>query len=289
MNDWIQGMRAAIDYMEDHLTERMEMKDIAAEAGFSPFHFMRMFTMLTGLTVGEYIRNRRLTLAGQTLSFSEEKVVDVALRYGYETHEAFSKAFRRFHGVSPSQAREQGTRLKSVGKLSIQITLKGDTTMNYQIIEKESFRVVGKKVTVHNRDEESFKIIPSFCQTCAEDGTLAQLEALGVDEMGVMGICANFRENGEVFDYYEAVTDTGKTIPEEMETLDVPRSTWAVFESVGPIPKAIQDVWKRIFSEWFPSSPYEHANAPEIEVYEKGDMTKPDYRSYVWIPVIKKQ
>ena len=103
--------------------------------------------------------------------------------------------------------------------------------------------------------------------------------------MGVMGICANFKK--ESFDYYMAVTHTGNEIPAGMETLAIPKSTWAVFEAVGPMPDAIQDIWKRIFSEWFPTSGYEHADGPELEVYEPGDMSKPNYKSYVWIPVIR--
>lgn len=281
--DWIQGMSNAIDYMETHLLEPIDYDGIARQAGASTFHFMRMFNILTGFTVGEYIRNRRLTLAGAELSLSKAKVVDTALKYGYETPESFTKAFRHFHGVTPSAAREPGAPLKSIGKLSIQVTLKGEKVMNYKFIEKDAFTVVGKKVAVTCVNGENFKIIPEFCQQCSADGTYEQLGKMCVDSMGVMGICASFDK--EHFDYYSAVTYKGGDIPKGMETLKIPKLTWAVFESVGPIPDAIQDTWKRIFSEWFPSSGYEHAEGPELEVYEPGDMSKPDYKCYVWIPV----
>lgn len=281
--DWLQGMTNAIDYIEAHLLEPVEYDDIAREAGASTFHFMRLFNILTGYTVGEYIRNRRLTLAGRELSLSSAKVLDVALKYGYETHESFTKAFRQYHGITPSAAKKPEAPLKSIGKLSIQVILKGDRVLNYKLIEKEAFTVIGKKKHVTCKNGENFTIVPEFCHQCSIDGTCAALEKLVVDEMGVMGICANFKD--EEFDYFEAVTHKGGEVPGEFELLEIPNLTWAVFEAVGPIPGAIQDVWKRIFSEWFPTSEYEHADGPELEVYEKGDMNKPDYKSYVWIPV----
>lgn len=284
--DWIQGMQSAIDDMEAHLFEPADFDRIAKAAGSSTFHFMRMFNILTGFTVGEYLRNRRLTLAGQELALSSAKVVDIALKYGYETHESFTKAFQRFHGISPSAAREPKAKLKSIGKLSIQVILKGDRELNYKLLEKDAFTVVGKRIKVSNKNGENFEIIPKFCCDCNQDGTCAALEKIVPDNMGVMGICANFQK--DTFDYYMAATYSGEPIPSGMETLRIPKLTWVVFESVGPIPGAIQDVWKRIFSEWFPASGYEHADGPELEVYESGDMSKADYKSYVWIPVIKK-
>ncbi|MFA6941564.1 MAG: AraC family transcriptional regulator [Clostridiaceae bacterium] len=284
--DYIQGMQSAIDFMEDHLLEPLDIEKISKKAGYSAFHFMRMFNILTGITVGEYIRNRKLTLAGCELALSDSKVVDIAFKYGYETHESFTKAFKRFHGISPSAARELGMKLKSTGKLTIQVILKGDKILNYKFIEKDSFTVVGKKINVTCKDGENYKIIPKFCNKCNQDGTCDTLGKLCRDDMGVMGICTNYDKETDSFDYYMAATYRGE-IPKGMETLDIPKQTWAVFESVGPMPDAIQDVWKRIFSEWFPASGYEHAEGPELEVYEMGDMSKPDYKSYVWIPVIK--
>ncbi|MCI1965526.1 MAG: AraC family transcriptional regulator [Oscillospiraceae bacterium] len=286
--DWIQGMRRSIDYMEEHLEEPADFGRIAREAGASQFHFMRMFEILTGMTVGEYLRRRRLTLAGQELSLSGAKVIDTALRFGYATPESFSKAFRRFHGISPSAAREPGANLKSIGKLSIQITLKGACVLNYRLVEKEAFTVLGKKVRVSCKNGENYRIIPEFCRKCEQDGTFARLMKMAAKEMGMLGICANFNEQTDDFNYYAAAVYDGGEIPQGMETLEVPKLTWAVFESVGPVPDALQDVWKRIFSEWFPSSGYEHAKGPELEVYEKGDMTKPDYQCSIWIPIVKK-
>lgn len=283
--DWTLGLENAVNYIENHLLEPVDLDEVAKAAGCSTFHFLRVFNILTGFTVGEYIRNRRLTLAGQELALSEAKVIDIALKYGYETHESFTKAFRRFHGISPSATRKPGAVLKSFGKLSVQVVLKGETAMNYRFVEKEAFKVVGKKAVISNQNGENFKTIPKFWNTCFEDGTVKALEKACVDKMGVMGICANFKK--DCFDYYIAA-NCGANPPEGMICLEIPKFTWVVFEAVGPIPGAIQDIWKKIFSEWLPTNEYEHDNGPELEVYGPGDPSKADYKSYVWIPVIKK-
>ena len=194
----------------------------------------------------------------------------------------------RFHGISPSAAREPGAELKSMGRLSIHVTLKGDKALNYKLVEKEAFTVVGKKATISCKGEENYRQVPEFCGRCQQDGTAQTLCGMLTGDMGMMGICAEYEQNKDLFDYYMAVTYTGGTIPEGMETLEIPKFTWAVFESVGPMPDAIQDVWHRIFSEWFPTNEYEHADGPELEVYEDGDMSSPDYKCWVWIPVVKK-
>ena len=286
--DWIEGVQNAIGYLEDHLLEPLDLEGAAREAGSSPFRFMRMFNALTGFTVAEYVRNRRLTLAGRELSLSRAKVVDIAMKYGYETHEAFTRAFVRFHGISPSAAREPGAELKSIGRLSIHVTLKGDKALNYKLVEKEAFTVVGKKTVISCKDGENYREVPEFCNRCQQDGTMQTLCGMITGDMGIMGICAEYEQNKDLFDYYMAVTYNGGKIPEGMETLEIPKFTWAVFESVGPMPDAIQDVWHRIFSEWFPTNEYEHADGPELEVYSDGDISSPDYKCWVWIPVVKK-
>lgn len=285
--NWIDGMSRAIGYMEDHLCEELDYEALARIAGISSFYFMRLFNLLTGMTVGEYVRARRLTLAGYDLIMSDARVIDIAYKYGYETHESFTKAFTRFHGIPPSAARESGAKLKSTNRLHIQVTLRGDKEMNYRIIEKEAFSVIGVKKRFTTDQGENFKMIPRFWDESMENGKFEQLCGLCKDKMGVMGICDVME--GDNFDYYIAVTKTGDQIPEGMNELKIPASTWAVFECVGPIPQAMQQVWKDIFSEWFPSNDYEHADAPELEVYDQGDSQKADYKSYIWIPVVKKK
>ncbi len=145
--EWLDRMTAALNYMEDHMADCLDVADIAKAAYSSPFHFQRMFHMLTGVTVAEYIRKRRLTFAAQELVSSNARVLDVALKYGYDKPESFAKAFRKVHGISPSQARGSGASLKTFPRLSFHITLKGDKDMDYRIADKPAFKVVGKTGT----------------------------------------------------------------------------------------------------------------------------------------------
>ncbi|WP_141430873.1 GyrI-like domain-containing protein [Bacillus sp. 03113] len=161
--------------------------------------------------------------------------------------------------------------------------------MKVTIFEKDEFQVIGKKISVSCVSNEQFKQIPLFWSECMEDGSYQKIESMSMNqEMGVMGICANFSNDLQQFDYYIAAVNDGNDIPTGMDSLHVPAATWACFEAKGPLPDALQDVWKRIFSEWFPESGYEPIHAPQLELYSPGDITSADYKSYVWIPVVKK-
>ena len=143
--DWITGIQNAINYIEDHITEELDYERIAKESFSSSFHFQRVFSILCGYTLGEYIRNRRLTLAGADLANTREKVIDVACKYGYDNPESFAKAFQKFHGITPSQARGSGVMLKSFSRLSIKVSLEGGSIMNYRIEEKPAMLLTGYK------------------------------------------------------------------------------------------------------------------------------------------------
>ncbi|MGD6801251.1 AraC family transcriptional regulator [Rossellomorea aquimaris] len=278
-------MNECIDYIEENLQGNIEMEELARLTYSSKFHFQRMFSMLTGFTVTEYIRKRRLTLAAQELSNSGAKVIDTALRYGYETPESFSKAFRRAHGVSPSQVRNQEVSLKAFPRISFQVQLKGEKEMNYRIVEKEGFKAtgIGKKVSTTNGENK--KEIPVLWDEVNRKGLDREIcEAAGSKDL--LGICMEFDHSKEEFTYFiGAQTDKPQ---ENFEVKEIPASTWAVFESVGPMPQAIQSVWQRIYSEWFPSTGYEHGGGPEFELYPPGDIDDENYRCEVWIPIRKK-
>ncbi|MBP1991898.1 AraC family transcriptional regulator [Paenibacillus eucommiae] len=285
--EWLLRMKDALDLMEKRMEDQLDIEEIAKAAYVSTFHFQRMFNMLTGMTVGEYIRKRKLTLAAQELAMTSSKVVDVALKYGYETPESFAKAFRRIHGISPSEARNPGVSLKAFPRISFQLSLKGDKDMDYRIVEKEAFNVVGKSYDVTCRDGENLRQIPIFWQECQLNGTIAKLGSMGTDER-LLGICLDMQPDQENFSYMIA-SETNLTSPEDGLSLrTIPASTWAIFTSVGPIPGAIQNVFQRIFQEWFPATGYEHSGAPEMEVYPMGDTTAEDYQCEVWIPILKK-
>lgn len=288
--DWVTGIQNALDYIEKHITEDLDYEDIAAEAACSSFYFQRIFGILCGLSLGEYIRNRRLTLAGSELSTADVKVIDIALKYGYESPESFTRAFSKFHGISPSEAKKDGSKLKLFSCLSVQIILKGGNVMDYKIVEKEAFKVI-EKVEAHSIvDSENVNTIPEFWTRAHEDGTLRRILELAKDKTNIFGICyGNAPTDSKTFDYSIAAACAEDCIvPAGFRMNEVPARTWAVFECRGAMPNAIQEMWHKICSEFFPTSGYQPTYEMDIEVYTEGDMTAADYRSEIWVPVVKK-
>ncbi|MDP4088865.1 MAG: AraC family transcriptional regulator, partial [Bacillota bacterium] len=278
----------AINYMETRMEEKFDIEDIARIAYFSAFHFQRMFHMLSGFTVAEYVRNRKLTLAAQELAVSPDvKVIDVALKYGYDSPESFTKAFKKVHGINPSEARKSGASLKAFPRISFHLSLKGDKDMDYKIVKKDAFKVIGKAIKVTTKDGENLKRIPEFWDQCYNDGTVKKLCSIDSDR-DMLGICMDFDYANEEFAYMIALENENNQEDWGLDIREIPAASWAVFTSVGPMPHSIQKVWSRIFEEWFPSSGFEHADAPELEVYPPGDGSSQDYKCEVWIPVIKK-
>jgi AraC family transcriptional regulator len=285
--EWLNRLSNSIDYLEQHMESRLDIDTAAKIAFSSKFHFQRMFHMTTGVTVAEYVRKRRLTLAAQELATSDAKVIDIALKYGYQTPEAFSKAFLKIQGVSPSEAREAGRSLKAYPRISFQIQIKGETAMNYKIVEKDAFKIIGKSTKVTTVGGKNTEIIAEFWQESHRNG-LSEKLCKFAGSMGMLGVCMDFDLGNEEFTYVIGVEKPKAEVPEEFIEKEIPAATWAIFESVGPMPGAIQAVWARIFSEWFPSTGYEHAGGPELEVYPMGDTNDNSYKCEVWIPIIKK-
>lgn len=279
--DTLDNMKQAIDYIESNLDGEIEYAKIAQIALCSQYHFQRMFGFLIGVPLSEYIRRRRLTLAAFDLQNGNEKIIDIALKYGYNSPDSFSRAFIAMHGVTPSKAREKGKTLKAYPRITFSLSLKGVVEMNYRIEQKNSFTVVGVKERFSHVDGLGESIGKMWQVTPAE--TIKQIAGLGD---GLVGVYSGMYEDNTT-DYYIAAI-TQKDCPETLVKLEIPTLTWAVFEITGPMPKAMSDVWGRIFSEWFPTSGYEHAEAPELEWYSNGNMNSADYKSEIWIPVIKK-
>jgi AraC family transcriptional regulator len=280
--DWLKRMEDALEFMESKMNEPLDIVAIAKVAYSSPFHFQRMFHMLTGMTVGEYVRKRKLTLAAQELAASSSKVVDVALKYGYHSPESFSKLFRKIHGISPSEARRSGVSLKAFPRLSFQFTIRGNKEVDYLLEEKEAFFVRGKTATLTCGNEGRTR--RWFWGECQRDGTLAKIIA-NETETTLLGITLNFKEN---FTYMIGKKDE-LAVPAVGLTLQkIPSATWAVFPCKGPHPGAIQNGFRQIFQEWFPATEYEHAGLPEIEVYTPDRTEAEGYRCELWIPVKKK-
>ncbi|SEN54764.1 AraC family transcriptional regulator [Lihuaxuella thermophila] len=282
---WVESLQRAINYIEEHLLEDIRIEDISKQANMSVYHFQRVFSILTDISVGEYIRRRRLTLAAQELSRTNGKIIDIAYKYGYDTPEAFSKAFRRQHGLTPSEARKHMGKLKSYNRLMIQVSLKGVDPMQYKIVERDSFQVVGIKREFSCVNGENHVNIPKLWNEVNANGTSDLLFQLNNGQIkGVLGVTANYNDEKKVIDYWVATEYDGEA-PDGLLTLQIPASKWAVFEVHGPMPHAMTNAWKQIFSEWFPSSGHEHAGTPELEVYPDGDPYHSDYYSEIWIPV----
>ncbi|GAF63369.1 hypothetical protein BTS2_0260 [Bacillus sp. TS-2] len=286
--NWIHNIQSAIDYMEENLLEHIKLDKVAEQANSSLFHFQRTFALLTDCSVSEYIRRRRLSLAAEELSSSKQKVIDMALKYGYDTPESFSKAFRKQHGVAPSEAMRYRGKLKFYDRLIIQVILKGAEPVKYNIVEKESFKAVGIKKTYSLKGNENLVEIPKLWQEVNHNGTVSQLFELNNSGIkGVLGICDDLKVDEQLIDYWVAVEST-MTESDLFQLIDIPASKWVVFEVSGPMPEAMQNTWKKIFSEWFPTSDYEHAGTPEMEVYPEDGSDKTNFYSEIWIPIKSK-
>lgn len=284
--DWIRGIQRAIDYIENHITEELDYAVIAEQAYFSSFHFQRTFNLLTDITIGEYIRNRRLSLAGEELLVTSGKVIDIALKYGYDTPESFTKAFTRFHGVTPSGAHKDGTRLKSYNRLSISITMKGGSIMEYQMIRRESFTVLVKAKGFPIG--EANNLVPNYWTECYSDDTMKTLCSYG-QKNELLGLCQPEKKGEKTFQYGIGIECTKDTVPpKDYELWTVPAQTWAVFKCIGAVPTSIHELNKRIYADFFPSSDYEPADAIDFELYPEGDNSRNDYSCEIWIPVKRK-
>ncbi|MBC6971298.1 AraC family transcriptional regulator [Bacillus sp. Xin] len=287
----LKNMNAAIQYIEDNLANSIDFKEVAKLAFCSEYHFKRMFSFLAGISLSEYIRCRRLTLAAFELKDSNVKVIDIAMKYGYNSPDSFSRAFQNLHGITPSEARNSGGSLKAYSRMTFQLSIKGGHEMNYRIEEKEAFRIVGIKKRVPIIFSGVNQEIASMWKSLDSQAIHALKTLSNVEPTGLISASTNFsegrmEEKGEL-DHYIGVATT-KDCQDQFQLLEVPASTWAVFEAIGPFPETLQNVWGRIYSEWFPSSNYEQLEGPEILWNENKDVTSPTFKSEIWIPVLKK-
>ena len=290
--NWITGLQNAIDYIENNLTEELDYTDIANKAFTSPFYFQRVFRVLCNCTLGEYIRNRRLTLAGSELSSSDAKVIDVALKYGYDSPESFSRAFTRFHGIAPSYAKMYGFKLKSFSRLSVKLILDGGNIMNYRIEKKDKIDIIVKRKSFSNDVGQNNEQLPKYWDDCRKDNTIDSLYKYATESGmfggALIGICVEDTNKSEVT-YAIGVEYNGADITDELNVEQIPAYTWAIFESIGPMPTAFQDLLYKVYSEFFPTSEYHPCGSLDIQVYPNGDMHSPQYKCELWIPIEKNQ
>lgn len=289
--DLLKDMNTAMKYIEENLTNEINFKMVARIAHCSEYHFKRMFSFLAGITLSEYIRRRRLSLAALELHNSKMKVIDVAIKYGYNSPDSFTRAFFNLHGITPSEARENGQQLKAYPSMTFQLSIRGGNEMNFRIEQKEAFNIVGimKRVPIVFQGENP-DIVEMWKSLDADK--IAHLQKLSnVEPMGMIQASTNFsdgrmEEKGQL-DQYIGVATTQEN-PEGFSKLEVPALTWAIFESAEPFPHSLQETWGRIYSEWFPSSNYQVTEGPEMLSIKNKDLSAQSVKCEIWIPVIKK-
>ncbi|MGO4548409.1 GyrI-like domain-containing protein [Paenibacillus sp. 2TAB23] len=291
--DLLHQINDALNYMEEHLTDEIDFKEAARHALCSEYHFKRMFSFLAGVSPSEYVRRRRLTLAAFDLIQSKEKIIDVAVKYGYGSPDSFARAFQAMHGAAPSEARSDSHLLKAYPRITFHLSIKGGIPLNYRIVEKEAFRIVGLKKRVAIVFEGVNPEIAAMWQSLDAETIGVWKNLSNVEPQGLISASIHFsegrmEEKGELDHYIGAATTAAATEAGAFSVLEVPATTWAVFEAVGPFPETLQNVWGRIYSEWFLNASYEQAEGPEILWNESKDTSSPAFRSEIWIPVAKK-
>ncbi|MBE5961427.1 MAG: AraC family transcriptional regulator [Lachnospiraceae bacterium] len=295
--EWMRTLQTAINYMEEHLLDDINYEDVARQVNTSSYHFHRTFSFIAGMTANEYIRNRRLSLAGQELLDTGAKVTDVALKYGYDTPESFAKAFTRFHGVAPKYAKVSGTRLCLFNPLAIKISMEGGKVMDYKIVEtkKQSYLAMVRPFKNENINDPENHEIPDFWQECHEKNLVEPLRAMRPDgKKDLYGLCSPSKKGADYF-YYGIgivldeetdVTEKEKMLASGFELWEVEPCTYVVFECMGKDGDSIDEMWSRYYKEFLPQTGYESADATDYEIYyEKG---KAGLFCELWIPIQKK-
>ncbi|MFI9115738.1 AraC family transcriptional regulator [Streptomyces venezuelae] len=286
----LERLNQALDRIEEHLAADaggdLDPAELARIAATSEYHFRRLFSALAGMPLSEYVRRRRLTVAGAEVLAGERTLLEIAVRHGYGSGEAFARAFRAVHGVGPGEARRTGAALNAQPRMSFRLVVEGNSSMRYRIVEKADLRVVGRKARVPLVHEGENPAIAAHIRSLGQE-TIARLARLSDQEpAGIVSAVVHLtdsREEGAELDYWHAVVSDAE-VPGEFDVLDVPAGSWAVFENEGPLPEAVQYLWRDIFTQWFPSNPYAIRPGPEIMRLDPSEDWK-TARAELWIPV----
>ncbi len=269
--DWVERMNNAMEYIEQHLQDKMDYEALARAAYCSAYHFQRMFSAIADIPLSEYIRRRKMTAAAFELQSSDVKVVDIALKFGYDSPEAFTRAFTQLHGITPSNARRVGVVIKAYPRMSFQLTIKGDTEMNYRIVQKPAFQMYGIERIFDSKDGKNLIDVPNFWQELQNNGEFAKLMKSCDFPANVQAICDYRPIGGTQFVYTICCLKTPLSNTEGYTVIDVPASTWAIFSnephSFEDTPKETQSLIRRIYTDWLPSANYEKVEGFELELY----------------------
>lgn len=295
--EWVAALQQAIAYMEAHLLEEINHEDVAREVHISGYEFHRAFSFLTGMTPNAYIRSRRLSLAGRDVAQTDDRITDIAFRYGYETPESFTKAFTRFHGVAPSVARAEAARLVLFNPLAIKLSVEGGKSMDYRMVQTGAQRFVAKVRSFPNAiiNEEENHDIPDFWDECRKDGCIEPLRRLRPEgKRDLFGLCSPKKKGSDAFDYGIGVRLDEDTADAELQELiragyrvwDVKPGLYVVFDCIGTDGDCISSAWEGFYREFLPQMGYEAEAETDYEIYfEQG---RPGVFCELWIPVRRK-
>ncbi|MCC3767893.1 AraC family transcriptional regulator [Streptomyces sp. UNOC14_S4] len=286
----LERLNRSMEYIEERLDGTIDVAGLARVAATSEYHLRRMFSALAGMPLSEYVRRRRLTVAGAEVLAGRESLLEIAVRYGYGSGEAFARAFRAVHGVGPGEARRTGAALVSQPRLSFRLTIEGSSSMRYRVVDRPDFTVVGLKTRVPLVHAGPNQPMIDFIRGIRPE-IVERLHKLSDQEpQGIVSVCDDLdpsRAEGTELDYYHGVI-TSAPAPEGTTTLAVPAGTWAVFSTSGPMPQAVQELWRDAFTEWFPSNPYRSRPGPEI-LRTRLSPDKSEADAELWLPVEREQ
>ncbi|MER7701326.1 AraC family transcriptional regulator [Kitasatospora sp. NPDC097605] len=283
----LERLNQALDHLETRLDRDIDIAEVARIAAVSEYHFRRLFSALAGMPLPVYVRRRRMTLAGADVLAGELTLLDVAVRYGYGSGEAFARAFRSVHGIGPGEARRTGAVLTAQPRMSFRVVVEGSTTIRYRIVEKESFRVLGRKARLPLVHEGANAAAAAHLEGLERRAVVRMKELAGQEPDGILSAVVyltDSREEGAEADYWIGVVTAPGVAAGELDALDVPAGTWAVFDSRGPYPSALQELWRDVFTQWFPSNPYTSRTGPELLRTRPVEIGAPT-DSQLWIPV----
>lgn len=286
--EWNEKLQNIIDYVENHLQRKEEPIDpemVAQMAGCSFDFFQKVFSYMNGISFSEYIRSRKLTLAGYDVKSTDMKVVDLSYKYGYQSPTSFTKAFQQFHGVSPTAMRKNGFQLCVMPKM--QISQKQQ--YSWRIEQKSAFRLIGKCRKMSCANRKHYKTIPEFWNECQKNGIYSTLIALdtGIPK-GLFGVFGSYDEDLDEIDY-SIMVRSEKDVPQGFIEMLVPETTWVIFDCRGNVPQAIQQGWRFLHEEWLIQYPFRHAPCPELEWYSDENVYREDYLSQIWIPILEEE
>lgn len=296
--EWMTCIKRAIDYMESELLTIQGPEEVAEHAYVSTMYLQKGFQIMTGYSLGEYMRNRKLYMAAMDLINSDEKIIDIAYKYGYETPESFTKAFSRFHESTPSEVRRDNHLVKVFLPLKVSIEIHGGCSMDFTVETNKEFKVIG--FSKEFDAETAYKEIPLFWDEVFQkyaknlmSGNAPETDvekAFVENQIGSWGICFDNIGKPNKFRYIIGGTYQGGSVPECMEVTTIPEALLAKFKCVGPMPGALQSVNTKIWKEWLPgNAEYELGGEFDIEWYSlEGNTSDADYKSEIWIPVRKK-